>query len=192
MPRSSGSRSGVTRATSITGNSATSSTSSTAKGRSRTSSRSGIGYAAAKAEDPNCVIVGGSITELQVRREGFRESLELGLAQLLRHLRLPFLQRSGHDARRFGLHSRDLQGAPCRKTALGDRDDPGGDVRSRRPQPGGVCLQTVHPFARQRRFGDLLARAQLALSLQCRQDPGHGGHRLRRDSPGLRCSPMPP
>jgi hypothetical protein len=40
-----------------------------------------IGYAAAKAEDPNCVVVGGSITELQVRREGFRESLELGLAR---------------------------------------------------------------------------------------------------------------
>ena len=40
-----------------------------------------IGYAAAKAADPNCVIVGGSITELQVRREGFRESLELGLAR---------------------------------------------------------------------------------------------------------------
>jgi len=40
-----------------------------------------IGYAAAKAEDANCVIVGGSITELQIRREGFRESLELGLAK---------------------------------------------------------------------------------------------------------------
>ena len=31
-----------------------------------------IGYAAAKAEDPGCVVVGGSITELQVRREGWR------------------------------------------------------------------------------------------------------------------------
>ena len=40
-----------------------------------------IGYAAAKAEDPNCVVVGGSITELQVRREGFPESLDLGLAR---------------------------------------------------------------------------------------------------------------
>jgi hypothetical protein len=40
-----------------------------------------IGYAAAKAEDPGCVIVGGSITELQVRREGWRESLALGLAK---------------------------------------------------------------------------------------------------------------
>ncbi len=40
-----------------------------------------VGYAAAKAEDPNCVVVGGSITELQIRREGFRESLELGLAR---------------------------------------------------------------------------------------------------------------
>ncbi len=40
-----------------------------------------IGYAAAKAEDPNCVVVGGSITELQVRREGWRESLALGLAK---------------------------------------------------------------------------------------------------------------
>jgi len=40
-----------------------------------------IGYAAAKAEDPGCVIVGGSITELQVRREGWREALSLGLAK---------------------------------------------------------------------------------------------------------------
>lgn len=40
-----------------------------------------IGYAAAKAEDPRCVIVGGSITELQVRREGWREALALGLAR---------------------------------------------------------------------------------------------------------------
>ncbi len=40
-----------------------------------------VGYAAAKAEDPNCVILGGSITELHVRREGFREALELGLAK---------------------------------------------------------------------------------------------------------------
>ncbi len=40
-----------------------------------------IGYAAAKAEDPNCLVVGGSITELQVRREGWKESLALGLAK---------------------------------------------------------------------------------------------------------------
>jgi hypothetical protein len=40
-----------------------------------------VGFAAAKAEDPNCTVIGGSITELQVRREGFRESLELGLAR---------------------------------------------------------------------------------------------------------------
>jgi hypothetical protein len=40
-----------------------------------------IGYAAAKAGDANCVVVGGSITDLQVRREGFREALELGLAR---------------------------------------------------------------------------------------------------------------
>jgi hypothetical protein len=40
-----------------------------------------VGYAAAKAEDPNCVILGGSITELHVRREGFREALDLGLAK---------------------------------------------------------------------------------------------------------------
>jgi hypothetical protein len=40
-----------------------------------------VGYAAAKAEDANCVVIGGSITELQVRREGFPESLALGLAK---------------------------------------------------------------------------------------------------------------
>ena len=40
-----------------------------------------IGHAAAKAEDPGCVVVGGSITELQVRREGWRESLALGLSR---------------------------------------------------------------------------------------------------------------
>ena len=40
-----------------------------------------IGYAAAKAEDPGCIVIGGSITELQVRREGWRESLALGLAK---------------------------------------------------------------------------------------------------------------
>lgn len=40
-----------------------------------------IGYAAAKAADPKCVVVGGSITELQVRKEGWPESLKLGLAK---------------------------------------------------------------------------------------------------------------
>jgi len=40
-----------------------------------------IGYAAAKAADPDCVVVGGSITELQVRREGWREALQFGLAK---------------------------------------------------------------------------------------------------------------
>jgi hypothetical protein len=40
-----------------------------------------IGYAVAKAEDPGCTVVGGSITELQVRRDGWRESLALGLAK---------------------------------------------------------------------------------------------------------------
>ncbi len=40
-----------------------------------------VGYAAAKAEDANCVVIGGSITCLQVRREGFREALDLGLAR---------------------------------------------------------------------------------------------------------------
>ncbi len=40
-----------------------------------------IGYAAAKAADPQCVIVGGSITELQCRQEGWAESLQEGLAQ---------------------------------------------------------------------------------------------------------------
>jgi hypothetical protein len=40
-----------------------------------------IGYLAAKAEDPACVVVGGSITELHVRREAWRESLALGLAR---------------------------------------------------------------------------------------------------------------
>jgi len=40
-----------------------------------------IGHAAAKAEDPGCIIIGGSITELQVRREGWEESLARGLAQ---------------------------------------------------------------------------------------------------------------
>jgi hypothetical protein len=40
-----------------------------------------IGYAAAKAEDPLCTVVGGSITDLHVRREGFAEALELGLAK---------------------------------------------------------------------------------------------------------------
>ena len=38
-----------------------------------------IGYAAAKRADPTCVIVGGSITELQCRKEGWPESLQLGL-----------------------------------------------------------------------------------------------------------------
>jgi hypothetical protein len=40
-----------------------------------------IGYLAAKAADPNCVIIGGSITELQCRKEGWPESLQLGLAK---------------------------------------------------------------------------------------------------------------
>jgi hypothetical protein len=40
-----------------------------------------IGYAAAKAEDSGCAVVGGSISELQVRREGWKESLALGLAK---------------------------------------------------------------------------------------------------------------
>jgi hypothetical protein len=40
-----------------------------------------IGYAAAKSADPKCVVVNGSITELQVRKEGWRESLQLGLAK---------------------------------------------------------------------------------------------------------------
>jgi Glycosyl hydrolase catalytic core len=40
-----------------------------------------VGFAAAKAEDPQCLVIGGSLTELQVRREGFREALELGLAK---------------------------------------------------------------------------------------------------------------
>ncbi len=40
-----------------------------------------IGYAAAKAADPKCVVINGSITELQVRKEGWRESLQLGLAK---------------------------------------------------------------------------------------------------------------
>ena len=40
-----------------------------------------VGFTAAKAEDPQCVVIGGSITELQVRREGFREALDLGLAK---------------------------------------------------------------------------------------------------------------
>ena len=39
-----------------------------------------IGYAAAKAADPDCLVIGGSITELQVRKEGWREALQLGLA----------------------------------------------------------------------------------------------------------------
>jgi len=39
-----------------------------------------VGYEAAKAADPDCVVVAGSITELQCRREGFREALDLGLA----------------------------------------------------------------------------------------------------------------
>ncbi len=38
-----------------------------------------IGYAAAKAADPQCVVVGGSITELQCRPEGWAESLQAGL-----------------------------------------------------------------------------------------------------------------
>ena len=40
-----------------------------------------VGYEAAKAADPDCVVIGGSITELQCRREGFREALDLGLAR---------------------------------------------------------------------------------------------------------------
>ncbi|MHB8969487.1 MAG: glycoside hydrolase 5 family protein [Pirellulaceae bacterium] len=40
-----------------------------------------VGFAAAKAADPQCLVIGGSITELQVRREGFCEALELGLAK---------------------------------------------------------------------------------------------------------------
>ncbi|MCX7597772.1 MAG: glycosyl hydrolase [Armatimonadetes bacterium] len=40
-----------------------------------------IGYAAAKAEDPDCIVVGGSITELQCRRQGWEESLAAGLAR---------------------------------------------------------------------------------------------------------------
>lgn len=40
-----------------------------------------IGYQAAKAADPKCVVIGGSITELQVRPEGLRESLQAGLAK---------------------------------------------------------------------------------------------------------------
>jgi len=40
-----------------------------------------VGFNAAKAEDPQCLVIGGSITELQVRREGFREALDLGLAK---------------------------------------------------------------------------------------------------------------
>lgn len=40
-----------------------------------------IGYEAAKAADPECVVIGGSITELQVRPEGFREALAAGLAR---------------------------------------------------------------------------------------------------------------
>lgn len=40
-----------------------------------------IGYAAAKAQDPDCTVVGGSITELQCRREGWEESLAAGLAR---------------------------------------------------------------------------------------------------------------
>jgi hypothetical protein len=40
-----------------------------------------IGYAAAKAADPHCVVVAGSITELQCRREGWAEALQAGLPQ---------------------------------------------------------------------------------------------------------------
>jgi hypothetical protein len=40
-----------------------------------------IGYEAAKAADPECVVIGGSITELQVRPEGFREALQAGLSR---------------------------------------------------------------------------------------------------------------
>lgn len=40
-----------------------------------------IGFAAAKAADPACVVIGGSITELQCRREGWAESLQAGLSQ---------------------------------------------------------------------------------------------------------------
>lgn len=40
-----------------------------------------VGYEAAKAADPECVVIGGSITELQVRPEGFREALAAGLAR---------------------------------------------------------------------------------------------------------------
>jgi hypothetical protein len=40
-----------------------------------------IGYAAAKRADPGCVVIGGSITELQCRKEGWAESLQLGLAK---------------------------------------------------------------------------------------------------------------
>jgi len=40
-----------------------------------------IGYEAAKSADPECVVIGGSLTELQVRPEGFREALQAGLAR---------------------------------------------------------------------------------------------------------------
>lgn len=40
-----------------------------------------IGYEAAKSADPECLVIGGSITELQVRPEGFREALKCGLAK---------------------------------------------------------------------------------------------------------------
>jgi hypothetical protein len=40
-----------------------------------------IGYAAAKRADPGCIVVGGSITELQCRKEAWPESLDLGLAK---------------------------------------------------------------------------------------------------------------
>lgn len=40
-----------------------------------------VGYEAAKRADPDCVVVGGSITDLQCRKEGWPESLALGLAR---------------------------------------------------------------------------------------------------------------
>lgn len=40
-----------------------------------------IGYEAAKAADPHCIVIGGSITALQVRRAGWAESLADGLAK---------------------------------------------------------------------------------------------------------------
>ena len=150
-----------------------------------------VGYAVAKAEDPNCVVVGGSITALEVRREGFPESLDLGLARYCDIYDFHFYSDLATTQDLLRLHPRDLQGAThaekplwvTETTQVGmfDPDD--------RNQAEYVFKRFTHLLANEVSVICWHASVGRIRLVPTRRRPRPSS--ITRDSPGLRCSPMP-